>query len=125
MELLNQTAAEESVDMIIVSEPNKRVVGREDWYTDRGVDVVIKTYGMKATIGREGSGNGYVWVNILDLVMVGVYFSPNKDLNDFEIFLESLKTVLQLHRGKKIVMGGGTLMLRVPSGTHLLRTKEG
>lgn len=90
-DLLLQSMAEWSIDIAVAAEPYF-VPSRSNWVAD--------TEGLVAVIGGSACyssglqlkerGPGYVAVQWGDMVVFGVYFSPNKSLAEFEVFMDLL-----------------------------------
>ena len=91
-DLLMQTMAEWLVDLAVVAEPYS-IPGR--WLGDR--DGLVALVSRPATDSPPLSllerGPGYVAAAWGEMALVGVYFSPNRPLRDFEEFLEVLTAV--------------------------------
>ncbi|XP_052741127.1 uncharacterized protein LOC128198692 [Bicyclus anynana] len=106
-DLLFQSMAEWSIHVAVVSEP---------YYVPSGVDWVGDRDGLVAITSRsiEGSpalvdvvrGKGYVSALIHDIMVVGVYFSPNRSLADFEDFLAEVGALIGRSRSSRVLIAG-------------------
>lgn len=56
---------------------------------DGRVDVIRIFRNKNIKVNNNGSGAGFVWVELEDIVIFGTYISPKIDLNSFEDFLAS------------------------------------
>lgn len=105
-DLLVQTIAQWSIDVGIVAEPY-RVPARNDWVGDVNESVAL-VFGPKITpplCGNTTRGHGFVVAKMGALTVVGVYFSPNRPLVDFEAFLLRLTAFISAATGPVIVAG--------------------
>lgn len=64
MDLLYQGIQEDKTDIVVVSEPNKKVVNGGKWETDRDNDVAINICSEGAKIYNKGNGKGFIWLDI-------------------------------------------------------------
>lgn len=83
--------AEWDVDLAIVAEPYW-VPPRSDWRGDtEGLVAIINGGGSNAQpFTQLGKGKGYTVVKWGTIIVVGVYFSPNSSLQQFERYLNEL-----------------------------------
>lgn len=91
--LLVQAMAEWLVDVAVVAEPYS-VPGH--WLGDRDglVAMAMRSSSDSPPLSLLERGPGYVAAACGELALVGVYFSPNRPLQDFEDFLGVLSTVV-------------------------------
>lgn len=102
-DLVLQTMAERSIGVAVVTEPYFIPV-RPDWVGDMDGSVAIISSSAPLSI-RERS-RGFVAATWGDIILFGVYFSPNKSLAEFEDFLDRLGTsVRRMMPSHAIVMG--------------------
>lgn len=90
LDLLQATANKESCDVLIVSEPNRRVVKNGTWVLDEDGDAALKLLRGAPPVRNKGHGRGFVWVECMHWVVCSCYFSPNSTTRDFEEALEKL-----------------------------------
>lgn len=76
------------------------------WVHDEDQDAAIRLFNNKLGLQKQGNGKGYCWIRIGDVILYSCYISPNKSIEDFEIFLDELETSTAAHRGKHIVITG-------------------
>ena len=100
--LLERTSGERRIDVCLLSEPNKAIArGKPGWITDAEGDTAIYTGGKAQAIRERGKGNGFTWVHVHGVgVFYSCYFSPNKELGEFEDFLEGLANSLRERGGE-------------------------
>ncbi|XP_026733956.1 uncharacterized protein LOC113498217 [Trichoplusia ni] len=91
-DLLVQTFAEWLMDVAVVAEPYS-VPG--SWLGDDNGSVALLTRSSTDSppLSLLERGQGYVAAAWGDIALIGVYFSPNRPLADFESFLEVLARV--------------------------------
>ncbi|XP_063372200.1 uncharacterized protein LOC134660395 [Cydia amplana] len=90
-DLLLQSMAQWSIDVAVVAEPYY-VPPSHNWAADLdGLVAIITKAGVEgipppSTLSR---GQGYVAVLWGEITLIGVYFSPNRRVSEFEAFLSS------------------------------------
>ncbi|XP_041973403.1 uncharacterized protein LOC121729081 [Aricia agestis] len=105
-DLMVQNMAQWSIDLALVSEPY-RVLPRADWFGDAD-GLVALVFGPRVTppsLGSTTKGHGFVVANMGALTVVGVYFSPNRPLAEFEMFLGRLTLYVGGASGPVLVAG--------------------
>lgn len=75
------------------------------WITDNNTDVAIRVFSNSIKINNCGKGNGFVWIELENLVVYGCYISPNVSVELFGVFLEELGNDMTKHT-KGILIGG-------------------
>lgn len=106
--LAESTADKQGREMLLVSEPNKATVTKEGhkWEVDRRVDAAIWCNGSSYVVRRRGRGDGYVWVELDDVIVYSCYFSPNRSLEEFTTFLEDVDRSYQSIGNGRVVITG-------------------
>ncbi|XP_013163558.1 PREDICTED: uncharacterized protein LOC106114785, partial [Papilio xuthus] len=105
-DLLMQVLAESRIAVAVVAEPYV-IPPHSSWVGDTEglVGMVAPPAGQQRLSLRE-RGAGYVAANWGEVVLIGVYFSPNRNLSQFERFLDGLEpVVLRASPAQVIVMG--------------------
>lgn len=106
MDMLYKNAEEGKIDLAIVAEPNKNAVGGGRWLTDTRRDVGMMIFNQQTRTGRTSTiTNGFVWMEVEDIVVYGCYVSPNIDLEEYGEYLWRLGDSLKRHRRRTIVAG--------------------
>lgn len=101
-DILEKTAEELSANVICYSEPNLGLAGRCEYGVDASSDVVIASnLGWMA----EGAGEGFVWLELKQVVLYTCYISPNVDIGTFIGFLRRLKDSAQQHKKPVLMIG--------------------
>ncbi|XP_060810094.1 uncharacterized protein LOC132904197 [Amyelois transitella] len=96
-DLLCQSMAQWWIDVAVVSEPYF-VPPRDNWVRDEDSAVAIVSSASSSPLTCVVRGHEAVSARLGDLVVVGVYFSPNRPLNEFESFLTQVEAlVLRCH----------------------------
>ena len=105
-DLLVQSIAEWSVDIAVVCEPYL-VPDNTNWIGDLdGSVTVVSGDNNGPTLTPLERGSGYVVAGWSNYVIVGVYFSPNRSLAEFETFLDSVRAAIcRQSQGKTLVLG--------------------
>ena len=106
-DLLVQSVAQWGIDIAVVAEPYF-VPPRANWMGDVEGLVAIVSPGTAnvpppTVIAR---GRGYVAVQWREFVLIGVYFSPNRCLADFESFLGGVGAIIGQHSPRPALVVG-------------------
>ncbi|CAG9581133.1 unnamed protein product [Danaus chrysippus] len=93
-DLFLQSMAEWAVDVAVIAEPYC-VPAQPHWAGDvDGLVAIVTRPGAGPPLAVKARGHGYVAAVRGEVAIVGVYFSPNRDLPAFERFLDSLGPVV-------------------------------
>ena len=104
-DLLYQTASERNVQVLLISEQNRNPE-KASWFRDRRGDAAISVLQTcTEQINGTEQGNGYVCVVSGNTAYYSCYYSPNKDLEDYELDLRELESSIRQRRGD-ILLGG-------------------
>lgn len=90
MSLAFQTAGDEDIDILLLTEPYKKT-NQTNWSNDgtsRATIVLCNT--SMNTRKASSSNNGYVWVETDTLRICSCYYSPNDSKEKFESELEAI-----------------------------------
>ncbi|XP_026331173.1 uncharacterized protein LOC113238563 [Hyposmocoma kahamanoa] len=95
-DLLVQAMAEWGVAVAAVAEPYI-VPPRGNWAGDREetVAIVASTAGNSHPLVVKERGSGFVAARWGEAILIGVYFSPNRSLAQFQAFLETLERAVR------------------------------
>nr|CAI5858364.1 unnamed protein product [Callosobruchus analis] len=80
MELLHKTAEDNKTNIILVAEPNRKLVK------------------------KGGAGEGFVWLEMQEVVIYGCYMSPNIGIERYLKFLNDLRESMRRHN-KEVIVG--------------------
>ncbi|XP_045506876.1 uncharacterized protein LOC123703048 [Colias croceus] len=103
-DLLLQSLAEWQIDVAVVAEPYF-VPSRDNWAADLDGLVTLVTQGgtvMERVVRRRGC----VSASIKGNTVIGVYFSPNRGLDEFERFLADLGELIDLAPSQPVLLAG-------------------
>ncbi|XP_047534367.1 uncharacterized protein LOC125069009 [Vanessa atalanta] len=105
-DLLLQSMAEWGIDLAVACEPYY-VPPLPHWVGDSdGTVVVLAKSGTGPSISLVERGSGYVVVGWGEYVVVGTYFSPNRSLAEFEIYLGFVRSAVARQSPKPTVVLG-------------------
>lgn len=105
-DLLEQTACSLGVDVCLVSEPNRALAGSRGWLVDGRCDAAIWVANKAIRVAAFGSIEGAAWATLQGGgTTFSCYFSPNRPIEEFQIFLDSLTRQMTSIRGPVIVAG--------------------
>ncbi|XP_045541646.1 uncharacterized protein LOC123723135 [Papilio machaon] len=105
-DLLMQALAEWRIAVAVVAEPY-HIPSQPHWVgdTEGSVGMVVPPTGPQHLSLRE-RGAGYVAANWGEVVLIGVYFSPNRSLSQFERFLDGLELVVRRALPAQVIVMG-------------------
>ncbi|XP_013174972.1 PREDICTED: uncharacterized protein LOC106123278, partial [Papilio xuthus] len=103
-DLFTQSLAQWSIDLAVASEPYL-VPDRNNWVGDLE-DLVAIYAGGNPPIVSTRRGRGCVGVKVAGIVVVGVYFSPNRSLPEFEAYLDEVSAMVRWGRPLEVVVAG-------------------
>lgn len=106
-DLLIQSVAQWSIKLAVISEPYF-VPTSNSWLqdTDSSVAIYSNEFASCPPLTHLRSASGFVAAKWSGIIVVGVYFSPNKSLSEFEDFLGRLGTFLSQHLPCSVLLLG-------------------
>lgn len=103
-DMAEETAARNDVDIIVVSEPNRRVLKKAGWLKDKRGDVGVYFRNRKLELRQTKAGEGYICIHMAKGALICCYSSPNIALGEFEEEVHGIMREVQ-GAGECIVMG--------------------
>lgn len=73
---------------------------------DNRRDTAIRILSNALTTRAKGKGNGFVWVDLGEVIIVSVYISPSLTMQDFERALDDLGDFVRTKPNRRLVIGG-------------------
>jgi hypothetical protein len=104
MDLLVATAQQWDIDVVVICEPNIRYC-KNKWSLDKDQTVAIRVLGNQVHPTRTGRGNGYVWFESSQCLVIGAYFSPNRELEHLKTLLYDIGETTRRIRKPTILAG--------------------
>ena len=106
-DLLIQSMAQWSIDITVVAEPYFIPI-RDDWAGDQNgtVAIVSRVAAGAPPLRQVIRGSGFVASLVGDFVVIGVYFSPNRSLSEFERLLTDVGAVIGQCRPRPVLVAG-------------------
>ncbi|XP_075225745.1 uncharacterized protein LOC142326898 [Lycorma delicatula] len=105
LDLINELAIEQNIDIIIITEPNIYEAARTGWMADTVGDVVIKNMSGRLALSFKTRTEGFVVAETDSTIIAGAYVSPNISIGDYEKYLDSIHRILSCESKKVIMMG--------------------
>lgn len=93
------------VDVIAITEPNKKAVSKRGWHTDNRIDTAVYIQNRKLKITEVRKREGFIVLGFDSCALLCGYCSPNVTLEIFETFLEDMSDIIKNLSGDKIVLG--------------------
>nr|CAI5853258.1 unnamed protein product [Callosobruchus analis] len=81
---------EGNIDLLLVSEPNRKICSQTDWYTDLNLDVAAYVRNRTVGINSVEKKNGYLSISLGKIKIYCCYCSPNSSLDQFSEYMETL-----------------------------------
>ncbi|XP_052743900.1 uncharacterized protein LOC128199244 [Bicyclus anynana] len=105
-DLLLQSIAQWQIDLAVACEPYF-VPSQANWVGDTDdLVVVVSANSAGPSLSAVERGPGYAVARWGEYIIVGVYFSPNRPLAEFEAFLDSVSEAVRRHNvGRTLVLG--------------------
>jgi hypothetical protein len=91
--------------ILLVCEPNRKLMAGGGWYVDRCRDAAIKVLKPGAVVAKYGSGEGHVWIETGGCRFVSVYVSPNSGWELYEKRLEQVGSCVR-NSGEHVLLAG-------------------
>jgi hypothetical protein len=104
LDMLQEAAIRYRIDIAIVCEPNFAAINTEVWTRDNRDDVAISCMG-NMTVYATGQGDGYVWVELQHVVVIGVYVSPNSTVGYYTDVIDSISMLIRTTH-KDVLLAG-------------------
>ena len=140
-DIITNRAMRNGVDILLISEPNKRLCRKQGWLTDNNSDAAIIFINKGIVVCGTGRGDGYAWAELTDVTVYSCYCSPNVGRRQFVKLLEDVDTDMRTRR-KRVIIGGdfnakarewgspieserGRLLIDWLSGTNLVVLNQG
>ncbi|KAK9722854.1 Endonuclease-reverse transcriptase [Popillia japonica] len=99
------TAVDLDIDVVVVSEPNKKIIEGKRWCKDKRQDVAILFHNQKTRIKRLDIGEGMIAIHFQSFVMYCVYCSPNINLDQFKQEIDNIMEKAESQGTEFIIMG--------------------
>lgn len=103
--MVEKMAEEQNCDILLVTEPNKKVVQSGGWYCDLRIDAAVKVLSRAVSVIDCRSGNGFVWIETDKYKIYSCYISPNCAYEEYHETLERLRDHLVVNRNRSLVTG--------------------
>ncbi|XP_039749270.1 uncharacterized protein LOC120626056 [Pararge aegeria] len=104
-DLLMQHMAEWQIKVVTAAEPYF-IPPQPNWAGDTEGSVAIVVPGHGVPLVPIRNGPGFVTVGWGELILIGVYFSPNRPLSDFESYLRMLEPVVRGAAPAQVILMG-------------------
>lgn len=102
-DLMCQSATEEEIDFIFVSEYNSR--GGRQWYPDSNGKAAIVCNSDNVVDDTGQCEHGFRWITVGEITLYSCYWSPNTTLQEYEQFLTRLENSVR-GRNTEILIAG-------------------
>lgn len=107
LDLLEHTIMDQMVDVALVAEPNRIRARDKGWLLDSRGDTAIKVANRNIKVRKSGVEEGYTWVETDDgLLLCACYHSPNKGVNDLELYLNDIQKTVVARKPKRCLVAG-------------------
>ena len=93
-------------DVLLLSEPNKRLGADGVYVMDCRKDTAARVFNQHVAVEARGQGVGHSWVQVNGVLLVSTYVSPNVTRPAYEEFLQAVSETIRSRRNKGVVVGG-------------------
>lgn len=98
-------ARQKGVDLVVVSEVNKKIGRKSGWIMDLREDAGIYVVNRKMKGEVVVKGKGYVGVSVSGVLIVSCYFSPNSTMEVFKEEVDEMMSEVR-RRGRNVIVAG-------------------
>lgn len=107
-DLLCQHVAEWQIDLVVAAEPYSIPPNRSLWAGDENGSVVIMSSGRPGSLPFTpyGRGEGFVAATWGEMLVVGIYASPNRNLADLERILDGVGELVRRFLPRPVLVAG-------------------
>lgn len=99
------TSLQKDVDLLVVAEPNKRIVNGETWITDCRRDVAVRLINSNIQVQRVVSGEGVLAISLANFDLICCYITPNCCDSTFEQYINSLSARIRAGNRRFVLLG--------------------
>lgn len=96
VDLALATAANQDARYTLISEPHVASMRGSRWYVDNRCDAAIGYIGSNPKVTAMGTGDCFVWIKTLDVIVYSCYISPNISGDDFDKYVQNLGDNIRL-----------------------------
>lgn len=104
-DILYETARKNNIDIIIISEPNKKMTKAQKWITDKSTDTAIIVNNKELNIYDSGNCRGACWIELREIIIYSTYLSPNILMEEYEQILDTISDSLAKQSKPKLIGG--------------------
>lgn len=104
-DLAYATCKRMGVDVLVVGEPNKKLVGSPPWIRDRRSDVAVLFVNRGIEAASLASRNGHLCISLSGLRLICCYMSPNIGMNEYEAMVGDILGTLRGSSTGALIMG--------------------
>nr|XP_022916194.1 uncharacterized protein LOC111426083 [Onthophagus taurus] len=106
MNIVERNIAKKEIDVVIVSEPNKRKIETGKWLKNGDMSVAIKITNLDIRANSWEEGSGFVAIKTKIGTIVGCYLTPNNTIEFFKEQLEEISQVIDRRDEQEIIVAG-------------------
>lgn len=99
------TAMKKGVDIVIVSEPNKRKVAGSNWVKDKRGYVAVIFLNKQTEVTSIRSEEGYLCFHLKQCKIYACYSSPNISMENFKADIDAIMQDSRKVGGESIILG--------------------
>lgn len=103
--LLDQIIVENKIDLVIISEPYKKIQKHDRYIIDQNEDVAIMIVNPNIKYYQIIRKKGQVWIKLQNFFIGGVYVSPNVDDGIYRAFIAELEETFRAGKMPVVIAG--------------------
>lgn len=99
------TTLEKDIDILIASEPNKKIVCGRSWICDNKKDVAVSLINSNIQVHTIRKGDGTLTISFTNFDLICCYISPNCSENAFTLYVNNVVTQIRSGNRNFILLG--------------------
>ncbi|XP_045482746.1 uncharacterized protein LOC123686562 [Harmonia axyridis] len=94
-----------NVDILAISEPNRKICQQEGWHMDKRGDVAVRICNRQVEVNKIVTGSSYIQVSLEGIELFVVYISPNITVQKFKEIVDKVMDKASRNPKKSMVTG--------------------
>ncbi|XP_045463892.1 uncharacterized protein LOC123673452 [Harmonia axyridis] len=104
-DMAQAAAMSEKIDILVVSEPNKKITAKEGWFVNDARDIAVKITNRKLVLEKVKREKNFIHLVLPGYHVYAIYVSPNVSLENFKEKIDSVFGDASIQKGGKIIVG--------------------
>ncbi|XP_074026223.1 uncharacterized protein [Leptinotarsa decemlineata] len=96
---------EHQTDILIIAEPNKKIVSTGEWLVDTRSDVALKCINRNVGVQNVRKGAGYIILELQEVAILACYISPNIPLDQYKSEVDEIMNAVDALSKEMVIAG--------------------